>query len=382
MAGVTTASEALPPGVKLGFDATAVMAAGKGMARFQSEFLRAVADLGVVEELTVFITEDAERPRLPQPRGWRYVEVSPRPMILWEQIGMPRAARRAGLDLVITASERAALWGPPRVVFIFEHPGRRRDRQRDVGTPFRQRLVNTTTVALFPMAMRRAAAVLAASASTAHDMRPVEARVVHLGVGREFSPDAAAGERARRRLQAPDGYFLHLASDDPRENNEVVLEALAVLARGRVRPVLAIAGAARARRRALEALAGRLDIAEQVRWLGFVADADLVDLYRGALAYLDPSLYEGLPLQPLEAMACATPTITSNVTSFPELVGDAGILLDPADIEGFAAAMGQLLENPGALADLRERALRRSAEFTWERTARSTVAACAEVLSR
>lgn len=356
--------------VRIGFDGSALRRQGKGAERVQTELLKALAELDAVPDLVVFVPAEAQQPELPQPPGWRYVRVPMRPLLRWEQLGLPRAARRERLDVVLSTSERAALFGVRQSVLIFEHPRHRRERQRETGATLRQRAVNALTERLFSLSMRRAAVVVAASESTAADMASTrEAAVIHLGVGREFSPDPEGAAAARERAGAPDGYFLHLASDDPREHNETVLEALARLAAAGVRPVLVVAGAARMRLPALQTLAAELGVAEQVRWLGFQPESDLVDLYRGAIAYVDSSLYEGLPLQPLEAMACGTPTIASRATSFPELVGEAGLLVPPGDANGFAQAMRRLIEEPETLTELREAALTRAAGFSWSATA-------------
>lgn len=364
--------------LRVGFDGSALTIDGKGAARVQGELLRALAELDPDAPLVVFVPEDADERLLPRPPRWRYVTARMQPALRWEQLGLPLAARRERLDVVLTTSERSALVGVAQVAFIFEHPRHRIERQRRERVPVRQRLVNAVTGLLFRLSTRRAAVVVAASESTARDLAPLRRTpVVHLGVGRKFAPDPARAAAARARVSAPGGYLLHLASDDPRENNETLFAALASLAGWGLRPVVAIAGAARARLPSLRALAERLGVDDQIRWLGFQSDDELIDLYRGALAYVDPSLYEGLPLQPLEAMACGTPTITSNTTSFPELVGDAGILVDPRDAEGFAKAIRRLLEEPAVLEQLRAKALARAAAFSWERTAVELLAHCA-----
>ena len=104
----------------------------------------------------------------------------------------------------------------------------------------------------------------------------------------------------------------------------------------------------RAARPALEERARAAGVADSIRWAGFQSSEGLVDLYRGAIAYVDPSLYEGFGLQAAEALACGTPVIASNTTSLPEVVGDAGILLDPHDVAGFAAAMRRVAEDGAA----------------------------------
>jgi len=110
-----------------------------------------------------------------------------------------------------------------------------------------------------------------------------------------------------------------------------------------------------------------------------VAEEDKPALYRGAVAFLFPSRYEGFGLPPLEAMACGTPVVGSDAASIPEVVGDAGVLVDPDDAEGMAGAVIQLAEDPTFHAELRRRALAQAARFSWERTARATLEAYQEV---
>ena len=356
--------------MRIGFDATSLTAAGKGVARFQREFLRAAAAHALVEQLDVFIPEQPDEEALPEVAGWRYHRVRARPMVVWEQLRLPALARRLGLDVVITLSERAALWGPPEVVYIYEHPHYRARRSREVGTSVRQRLVDSTTLLLFRVAMRRAAVVLAASESTARDLAPLcAATVVYSGVAEEFSP----GDAQRT-------YLLHIASDDPRDNSGVVIDAYAAFDGDR--PPLVVAGPVRAARPALEKRASATGVAGSIRWAGFQSGEGLVDLYRGAIAYVDPSLYEGFGLQAAEALACGTPVIASNRTSLPEVVGDAGILLDPHDVAGFAAAMRRVVEDEAFAGDLRTKALIQAGRFTWERTARGVLAACSQAVKR
>ncbi|HID89280.1 MAG TPA: glycosyltransferase family 1 protein, partial [Anaerolineae bacterium] len=114
---------------------------------------------------------------------------------------------------------------------------------------------------------------------------------------------------------------------------------------------------------------------EWVRFIGWVAEEDKPALYRGAVAFLFPSRYEGFGLPPLEALACGTPVVGSDAASLPEVVGDAGVLVDPDDAEGMAGAVIQLAEDPAFHAELRRRALAQAAHFSWERTAHATLEA-------
>jgi glycosyltransferase involved in cell wall biosynthesis len=351
--------------MRLGFDATSLTAAGKGVARFQREFLDAADAHDLIDELDVFIPHAPDEKALPERAGWRYHRVPTRPMIFWDLFRRPALARRLGLDVVLTLSDRAGLWGPPEVVYIYEHPKYRARRVREVGTTARQRLVDLTTLALFRISMRRAARVVAASRSTARDIGTD--RVVYSGVSPGFTP----GNEER-------SYFLHISSDDPRDNSRTVVDAYAAL--GADRPPLVIAGPVRAARPALEQHARELGAATEIEWRGFLSGDRLVAAYRGAIAYIDPSLYEGFGLQAAEALACGTPVIASNRTSLPEVVGDAGILLDPHDARGFSEAMRRVAGDEQLAAELGAKAVVQAAQFTWERTVRGLLEACVEIV--
>jgi len=348
--------------MRLGFDATSLTAAGKGVARFQREFLRTADRHDLIPELDVFVPLAPDEEALPARAGWRYHRVPTSPMLVWEQVRRPALARRLGLDVLVTLSERAALWGPPEVVYVYEHPKHRARRGREVGIPFRQRAVDLSTLALFALGRRRAAAVVAGSRSTAREIGAET--VVYSGVSEEFTPG-----------DGPRTYFLHLASDDPRDNSEVVVEAYARLAADA--PPLVVAGPIARALPALQARAARA--AGRVEWRGFQSGVDLVELYRGAIAYVDPSLYEGFGLQAAEALACGTPAITSDTTSLPEVVGDAGILLGPHDVEGFTEAMRRLATDRGLASTLGRKAVAQASRFTWEATVRGLLDVCRSV---
>jgi glycosyltransferase involved in cell wall biosynthesis len=106
---------------------------------------------------------------------------------------------------------------------------------------------------------------------------------------------------------------------------------------------------------------------------GYVSDAGLAALYRGARCFVYPSRYEGFGVPPLEAMQCGTPVITANTSSLPEVVGDAGLMVDPLDRDGFAAAMLALCGDEAGRAAARARGLAQAARFSWSRTLAATL---------
>jgi glycosyltransferase involved in cell wall biosynthesis len=121
------------------------------------------------------------------------------------------------------------------------------------------------------------------------------------------------------------------------------------------------------------ALVERLNLGAEVHFVGYVSADDLPWWYNAAHVFVYPSLYEGFGLPPLEAMACGTPVVTSTASSLPEVVGQAGLLIDPTDTEGLAAAMEQCLVDADLRARMRAMGLARAAGFSWRETARRTV---------
>lgn len=117
----------------------------------------------------------------------------------------------------------------------------------------------------------------------------------------------------------------------------------------------------------------RLSLQQHVRFTGYVNEEELPALLSAAVLFVYPSVYEGFGLPPLEAMACGTPVITSNVSSLPEVVGDAAVLVDPYDIDALSSAMVRVLSDATLRDTLREKGLARSKMFSREETARQTL---------
>ncbi len=233
---------------------------------------------------------------------------------------------------------------------------------------------------------RRAAHVLAVSEATARDLREEgiageRITVTPLGVSPRFSPegprltpDAFPGAE-----RLADGYLLSTAGLRPRKNLGRLLEAYRQVRAQLPAPPLVLAGGMTEHGRELQARAERLGISEHVLFPGYVSDDVLAALYRGAAAFAYPSLYEGFGLPVLEAMASGVPVLTSNVSGTAEVAGEAALLVNPEDSEEIAGALARLLTDDSLRRDLRARGLARAREFTWERTARETVAVYRQV---
>jgi len=126
-------------------------------------------------------------------------------------------------------------------------------------------------------------------------------------------------------------------------------------------------------------LIGELGLQHDIEFLGWVSEEEKIKLYNLADIFVFPSYYEGFGLPPLEAMACGCPVITSNTSSLPEVVGDAGIMVNPNDIDGLANAMYEVLTTDSLRQDMIKKGLERVKLFSWERTAKETYAVYAEI---
>lgn len=305
----------------------------------------------------------------------------------WELFGLPRAARRAGVDLV-HVPYFAALPRPDRPYVMTIHdlvplvlPEYAASRQMRLYL----RLARAT--------VRRAALVLTDSAHAAGDIAD------HLGVPRDhlraiplaadelyrpLPPDdpAIAAARARYGLDGP--FIFNIGGLDVRKNVAALVRGFA-LARSQLPPGtrLVIGGAAHTDNPAvypdLAPVVAAAGMGDAVVFTGRIPDEEKLALLNAAALYVYPSLYEGFGLSPLEAMCCGTPVICAERTSLPEVVGEGGLLVEPTP-EKLGAAMAFALDTPHERRDLRRRALARAAAFSWRRTAEATLAAYDEAL--
>ncbi len=208
--------------------------------------------------------------------------------------------------------------------------------------------------------------------------------VIHNGLDQRFlTPplDAdVANVRDRFMLNAP--FVLYAGNIKPHKNVERLIEAFALMRRsGHEGVKLLIIGDELSKYPGLRRLVHRHHLHQHVRFLGFVPDATLAALYQLARVFVFPSLYEGFGFPPLEAMASGTPVITSNVSSLPEVVGDAAVMIDPLDPAALAAAMGRVLGDDGLRAELIRKGRARVDQFSWAHAAESTRAVYRRVLS-
>jgi len=202
---------------------------------------------------------------------------------------------------------------------------------------------------------------------------------VYLGVAEQFRPappgqpaaDPPSGAPRDSYLDCSDGAknILYAGRMDPYKNLATLVKALDAARKQASFPVsLTIVGGIDPRYPAVPAMVKELGLENAVKWTGYVPDEDLVFLYQNCDILVHPSRYEGFGLTVAQAMAAGLPVISSNAGPLPEVIGDAGIMLDPDDVAGFAARIFEVLSTPSLAQELRDKGLARATRFNWADT--------------
>lgn len=297
---------------------------------------------------------------------------SPSFRILWEQTGMPVTVAAQRLDVfhgpisvvpmvsrvpsVVTVHDLAFLKFPGQV------PAKRRN----------------WLVAATRLSARKADRVITISQNTKHDLQewlglPDERiAVIPLGISPHVRPvDGTSLDVFRMKWELDRPYILAVGTLEPRKNLPTLLRAFAKI-RDQVDHQLVLVGPEGWLTGELKTTLDELALGDRVRLTGFVSDEELGGWYSGADLFAFPSHYEGFGLPSIEAMRCGAPVLASNTSSFLEVVGDAGVLIPPTDVDLWAESMLALLRDDVRRAELRERGFARAQQFSWQRTAQET----------
>ncbi len=203
------------------------------------------------------------------------------------------------------------------------------------------------------------------------DVPPDKVSVIYNGIDERFlgPADTKRMDLVRQRYQLDHPFILYVGNIKPHKNIERLIDAFGRARGGGPEHLkLIIIGDELSKYPALRQAVHRHKLDKHVRFLGFQPHETLAAFYRLARAFVFPSLYEGFGLPPLEAMACGTPVVTSNVSSLPEIAGRAALLVDPRDTDAIAEGIGRAVNDEALRADLAARGLARAREFSWARS--------------
>lgn len=241
--------------------------------------------------------------------------------------------------------------------------------------------------------MEKADKVISISDYTKRDLvkysniNPEKIKTIYLGVNESFKKIGNNEvELFKEKYSLEEPFILYVGSEQPRKNFNVLIKSFYKLNKiegfenfklikvGRPQTSLG-------ERENLNKMINNLGLQKKIKFIDYVDESNLPLVYNAADLFVFPSLYEGFGLSPLESMACGTPVIASNRSSIPEVVGDAGILVDPLDIDELTEKMVDVLNNEDIKKDLSKKGLERSENFTWEKCAEQTLKVYNDVLN-
>ncbi len=365
--------------MKVGLTATMIQGGRSGVAQYVFSLVRELIHAGEVD-LNVFVLED-EIPLLNFAKeGCKIIPVAraaapPVKNILWHQLTLPKLAADLKLDVLHVPSYRRLVHSAPcpTVGTIHDLAPFHVKGKYDLARMFYGRVVVKSLA-------RAQKEIIAVSHCTARDIENFfgipqsRIHVIHNGIDHDrFFPGDQEAARTwtaeKHGITAP--YFLYVSRlEHPGKNHVRLIEAFVDFKKSTGSDwQLALGGGDWHGCEAIKAAAAASPFASDIRFLGFVPDADLPNLYRAARCMVYPSLFEGFGLPPIEAMACGTPVISSTRGALEEVVADAALVIDPENIQEISRALSSLSTDLALADTLKSKGLANAARFHWSRTA-------------
>ena len=375
----------------IGLDATYLSIYGKGASRYQHNLIKSLAKIDKKNYYYAFLNRKNILPELPQQENFHYFRIQIPKRIIWDQFQLSIIVRKYKLDIFHSLLDTLPFFSKGKFVLsLFEIPDYRIELESQINAvSLYARISYGYNKFLFLPSLRKAKIIIVSSHSTKKDLMErynvdgEKMRVLYPAADECFC--AANDERdvlnTRKKYNAEAGYLLHISSFDPRDNTPTVISAFKkTLSELKFPKKLIIGGNVDPEKKGLEKLITELNLKNNIIFTGHLSEEELVALYQAADVYIDPSLYEGFGFQVVEAMACGVPVITSKVTSLPEIMGDAGILVNPNDIDSLSSALIRVLVDSELRNAMRQKSLERAKFFSWEKTAQETLAIYDELL--
>ncbi|MBI2607532.1 MAG: glycosyltransferase family 4 protein [Candidatus Doudnabacteria bacterium] len=302
---------------------------------------------------------------MPFPKFWTQLRLS------WEMIWHP-------VDVLVILASALPFIHPKNSIFTAHDIAY--EFFPEAFTPFMRNYLIWST----RFAARHAAKIIAVSDSTKHDLvkryqvSPENVKTIHLAVDHSQLKPLAEGEVKavldKFGLEYKK-YILFIGTLQPRKNIKRLVDAYIQLKKEKgIEEKLVIAGGKGWLFEPILKKINQAGMQEEIKFLGYIEEADKCALYNGAVALTLPALYEGFGLPPLEAMACGVSVVVSNVSSLPEVVGEAGVMVDPNSTDSIAQGLFKILSDKNLQKELGEKGIARARQFTWAETARKTLA--------
>lgn len=336
-----------------------------GIARYLLHFLRYGTSAPAGHEYVLFCNQHTEVPL--QNARIKKVVINEKFTPLWDQVLLPRSLKEEKADVFLTPYFKAPFFMPCKTVLIIndliplffpEESG-----------PFRKAYFNFWC----GRAARRADRIITISEHTKKDVVKCfgidaeKIRVVYLAAERD--PGGTDTVKVRSKYGLPDEFIFYVGNLSPHKNIKSLISAYGLLPQGLRAKYKLVLGTKKGGRyfQVIEKFIKAAGLTEDVVFTGFIKDADLPAVYRASSLFAFPSLYEGFGLPPLEAMAYGVPVVSSDCSSIPEVVRDAGILVNPVRVQEIADAMEKVLCSDNLKKEMIQKGLARASEFSIEK---------------
>ena len=354
--------------MKVCIDARPISPRMHGIGRYTLNLITQLALISQSHDYLLLTNPNTSQLLPPLPTNFKLCEFGTPNYSIQEQVVVPWILRKESADLFHSTTYSAPIYSPCKMVVTIH----------DLTPMVLPNLYGWKHRLYYGQIVRRslgrADQILTVSHSSKHDivrifgLDPKRIAVTYNGVEDHFQPG--------RVVESKDPVILSVVNPKPHKNLGVILKAFEKLhSKGLTKYRLVLVGADKPQ--VLEKV--NKVVAGCIHCLSDVTDDELVSLYQKADVFVHPSLYEGFCLPVLEAMACGTPVITSNVASLPELTDNAAIFINPNKIDDLAEAIYNVLANEELRKNLRERGLKRAKQFSWQEMARQTLKLYEEV---
>lgn len=369
--------------MRIAIDASTISTQG-GPRTYVLGLVEALLRLDRENSYTIFYNDSCHLGRFPRAREIVLPGKSPLARLWREHLLLPRACRRERIDLLHCPKSAIPFCSPcPVVVTLHDLIPLKHPETEKLAAQLYWRLQ-------IPIAARRSDFIITdsehARGEIMADFNVPAARIRAIMLG--FDPamggerDESATRKVLARYNLPADYILYVGTIQPRKNLATLIEAFHLFKRKANLPhKLVIVGRKGWLYDRLFARIRELGLDDEILFTGFVPDEELPSIYERASVFVYLSLFEGFGLPPLEAMACGVPVICSDTTSLPEVVGQAGLTLPPTDVARVTEALIRVVGDRALAETMRRKGVERARLFSWEETARETLAVYQAVLS-
>jgi len=379
--------------MKIGIEGQRLFRSKKhGMDMVALELIRNLQQIDHTNEYVIFVKPDEDDQVLQETDNFRIVKLDGGFYPMWEQIALPRAAKKEGCDILHCTSNTAPVMTDiPLVVtlhdIIYMESSYRRILSGS-GSSY-QKFGNVYRRVVVPRIMRKSRKIITVSHFERKRISEFfgmngsdQLKAVYNGVSAHFRPvtDEVELMRVKQKYNLPDQFFFFLGNTDPKKNTKGTLKAYSDFVNqtgSEIRLVMLDYD-----KQELEQLldeVGNYGLISRIILTGYVVNTDLPAIYSQCNAFLYPSLRESFGIPILEAMACGVPVITSNTSSMPEVAGDAALIIDPFKPEEITAAMTRIIDDSDLRKEMTNRGIQRASKFSWRSMAEQVLELYKEV---